>query len=178
MRARKNRARSRGIFRAWRVTSVSLFLPPQSVFPVEIRFLSRSLLPYPLLPVKTKLLASLLTLISPLFAAAQNCGCACCAGKEVCCCVSEPVAAKPAEAAKRHPLRGVITAVHEERSSLMVRHEEIPGVMRAMTMLFKVDDATLKSVRKGQAITGQMSRDGNDWWLHDVKVVAAPKSTS
>jgi Cu/Ag efflux protein CusF len=75
---------------------------------------------------------------------------------------------------KRHPLRGVITAVDVERSAVMVKHEEIPGVMRAMTMLFKVDAATLKTAQKGQAISGMMSRQGNEWWLHDVKTVATP----
>jgi len=88
--------------------------------------------------------------------------------------MSEAASTKPAEAVKRHPLRGVITAVYIERSSLMVKHEEIPGVMRAMTMLFKVDDATLKSAQKGQAITAMMSRQGDEWWLHDVKRVATP----
>ena len=86
---------------------------------------------------------------------------------------NELAAAKPVEPVKRHPLRGVITAVDVERSALMVKHEEIPGVMRAMTMLFKVDIATLKSVQKGQTITAMMSRQGDDWWLHDVKTVAA-----
>jgi Cu/Ag efflux protein CusF len=81
-----------------------------------------------------------------------------------------PVPASTAKTeAKRHPLRGVITAVHADRSAIMVKHEAIPGVMGAMTMLFKVDAATLKSAEKGQAITGLMSRQGDDWWLHEVK---------
>jgi hypothetical protein len=50
---------------------------------------------------------------------------------------TELAAGKAVEPAKRHPLRGVITAVHAERSALMVKHEQIPGVMRAMTMLFR-----------------------------------------
>ena len=124
--------------------------------------------------VKSKILFSVLATLAPVFAAAsKNCGCECCKGKEVCCCLTE-TAAKPSEVAKRHPLRGVITAVDAERSAIMVKHEEIPGVMRAMTMLFKVDAETLKSVQKGQAITGMMSRQGDEWWLHDVKTVAAP----
>ena len=81
---------------------------------------------------------------------------------------------KAAEAARRFPLRGVITAVHNDRSAVMVKHEAIPGVMRAMTMLFRVDEATLKSVQQGQAITAMMSRQGDEWWLHDVKKVTAP----
>lgn len=110
----------------------------------------------------------------------QNCGCGCCRGKEVCCCRSGDAmtpaaaksadAAKPGAAAKRHPLRGVIVAVHADTSELRVKHEEIPGVMRAMTMMFKVDAATVKRVKVGQAITAQMSREDGSWWLHDVKV--------
>jgi Cu/Ag efflux protein CusF len=122
--------------------------------------------------VKSKVIFSLLVTLPPLFAAtAQNCGCGCCKGKEVCCCNSEVATAKPADV-QRHPLRGVITAVDVERSAIMVKHEEIPGVMRAMTMLFKVDAATLKAAQKGQTITGMMSRQGDDWWLHDVKIVS------
>jgi Cu/Ag efflux protein CusF len=118
-----------------------------------------------------RFLPLLLALVAPLavFAAEKNCGCGCCKGKEVCCCHGDDAAAKTPDAAKRHPLRGVITALDAERSALMVKHEEIPGVMPAMTMLFKVDAATLKAAKKGQAITAQMSREGDDWWLHDVK---------
>lgn len=125
--------------------------------------------------MKSKIIFSVLVAVSPLFGAtAKNCGCSCCTGKEVCCCNTETAAAKPADAVQRHPLRGVITAVDVERSAIMVKHEEIPGVMRAMTMLFKVDAATVKAVQKGQTITAMMSRQGDDWWLHDVKTVAKP----
>ena len=83
-------------------------------------------------------------------------------------------AEKTAEAPKRHPLRGVITGVLAEKSSILVKHEDIPGVMRAMTMAFKVDAATLQSVREGQAITGLLAREADGWHLYDVKP-AAPK---
>ena len=85
--------------------------------------------------------------------------------------------AKPAEKADaipRHPLRGVITAIVADQSALRVKHEEVPGVMHAMTMQFKVDAATLKAAKVGDAITGLMSRQGNTWVLEDVKP-AAPK---
>ena len=78
-------------------------------------------------------------------------------------------------APKRHPLRGVITSVITEKSAFMVKHEEIPGVMRAMTMLFKVDEATFKAFKVGDALTGQMSRQGNNWVLEEVKPATAPK---
>ena len=85
-------------------------------------------------------------------------------------------ATAPAEAAKRHALKGVVTNVLTDQSALMVKHEDIPGVMRAMTMMFKVDAETLKTVKKGDAVTGMMARENGEWRLYDVKVVPAKKS--
>jgi Cu/Ag efflux protein CusF len=81
-----------------------------------------------------------------------------------------------APAIKRHPLKGVITAVVADKSALMIKHEEIPGVMRAMTMMFKVDAATLKAAKEGRALTGLMSRQGDSWVLEEVKFAAEKKS--
>ena len=108
----------------------------------------------------------------------ENCGCSCCKDRpkgEACCCNEPAPQPKAAEAAKakRHALKGVITSVLPERSALMVKHEEIPGFMRAMTMMFKVDAATLKSARKGDAITALMSRQGDDWILEEVRPAKA-----
>ena len=79
------------------------------------------------------------------------------------------------EAAKSHTLKGVVVAIDADASALRVKHEEIPGVMRAMTMQFQVDAATLKAVKSGDAITAQMSRGDGMWRLTDVKVVEAKK---
>ncbi len=88
-----------------------------------------------------------------------------------------PVASTPApDAVKRHPLKGVITGIMADKSSLLIKHEEIPGVMRAMTMMFKVDEATVKAAKEGQALTGMMSRQGNTWMLEDVKLFSVKKS--
>ena len=92
--------------------------------------------------------------------------------------VAAEKSAAPAEAPaapKRHPLRGVITSVMADKSAFMVKHEEIPGVMRAMTMMFKVDEATLKAFKAGDALTGLMSRQGSTWVLEDVKPAAPAK---
>ncbi len=83
-------------------------------------------------------------------------------------------AAAPA-APKRHPLRGVITSVVADKSAFMVKHEESPGVMRAMTIMFKVDATTFKAFTVGDALTGLMSRQGNTWVLEDVKPAPAAK---
>lgn len=75
-------------------------------------------------------------------------------------------------AAQRHPLRGVITAVLPAQSAFMIKHEAIPGVMRAMTMMFKVDEAALKAFKTGDAITGLMFRQDRYWILEEVKPAA------
>lgn len=87
--------------------------------------------------------------------------------------VAPKAAAPAAKASTRHPLRGVITAVVADQSAFMIKHEEIPGVMRAMTMMFKVDAATLKAFKTGDAITGMMSRQGSSWVLEQVKPAPA-----
>ena len=130
----------------------------------------------------TRLLPLLPLAVAALFAAqGKNCGCDCCKDrpKGVACCCFEatpaaPVAAAANDGIKRHDLRGVVTNIYADRSALLVRHEEIPGFMKPMTMLFKVDAPTLQAARKGQTITARMSRQGNDWVLEDVKVVAQP----
>ncbi len=106
-------------------------------------------------------------LLSPTHGAdSQNCGCSCCEGKAVCCChVEDDSPATPV----RHPLKGVIVDVRPDQSALLVKHEEIPGVMKAMTMLLKVDAATLAQARKNQAITAQLEQRDGDFWLVDLK---------
>jgi len=112
-------------------------------------------------------LVGFLLLGAPALAAPANCGCDCCKGKETCCC--NPAAAEnTAPAAPRHPLKGVVVGVLPERHALLVKHEEIPGVMRAMTMVLKVGPAPLRDAKEGQALTGQLTRRGDVWWLEDV----------
>ncbi len=130
-----------------------------------MKFISKSLL---------QRLSPLLAITSLAFAApGANCGCDCCKDKPAgaaCCCNVE--LAQPT-AVKSHPLRGVVTKVQPESSSLMVKHEAIPGVMRAMTMLFKVDPGVVGRIKLGETITAKMSRVNDEWRLDDVRVVPA-----
>ena len=66
-------------------------------------------------------------------------------------------------------------AVFPEKSALLVQHEEIPGVMKAMTMLLKTDAATLAAAKKDQAITAILVKKADGWWLQDVKIAEAVK---
>ena len=112
--------------------------------------------------MKSNLLWCLLVLASPVIAPAAD-------------KAAEAKSPAPAVSAKRYPLKGVVTGILSEKSALLIKHEEIPGVMRAMTMMFKVDAATLKAAEEGQAISGLMARQGTEWWLHEAKLGAKKK---
>lgn len=86
------------------------------------------------------------------------------------CCGAPPSAATETG----HPLRGVIVAVLPEKSALLVKHEEIPGVMAAMTMLLKVDAPTLAAAKKDTVITARLLKKTDGWWLESVQVAATP----
>ena len=118
---------------------------------------------------------------APAAEAAKNCGCDCCKGKETCCCAPAATAAEPAtpaapaEQPKSHPVKGVIMGIMTDKTALLVKHEEVPGVMRAMTMMFKVEPAVLERVKRTDAIQGKMQRRADGWWLIDVEVLPAAK---
>jgi len=69
-------------------------------------------------------------------------------------------------------LKGVVESVMAERNSLLVKHEEIPGFMAEMTMLFQVDPSLLDQVQVGDNITAIMKRGTErGWLLEDVEIL-------
>ena len=111
-------------------------------------------------------------LLSPLVS--EACTCACANAKDAAVEVSTAPAPAESPAPVGPPLRGVVVEVVAEKSALLVKHEEIPGVMRAMTMLLKVDANTLRSsaIQKNAVITGLLVRRDDGWWLADVKAAS------
>jgi hypothetical protein len=116
--------------------------------------------------MKTLPVLLVLSLLSPVAALQAHEGCTC--GSNL----AAPVVAASADASKRHPLKGVVVSVVADKSALLVKHEEIPGVMKAMTMLLKIDAETLKSPAavKDASITGLLVRKADGWWLEEAKV--------
>jgi len=100
--------------------------------------------------------------------AEPDCPCECSAAKPV--SATKPVAVANEQAPARHPLRGVVVDVLADKSALLVKHEAISGVMKAMTMLLKVDSATLSTVQKGSRITGLLVKRADGWWLEAVQL--------
>jgi Cu/Ag efflux protein CusF len=119
-----------------------------------------------------RFLSLLLSLTTAVWASEKNCGCACCKGKEVCCCNAEKVGPAKDEG---HALKGVVTKVLEDRHLVMIKHEEIPGVMKAMTMAFSVPDDVWPQLKPGVALTGRMHKGEKSWKLTDVKIVDRAK---
>jgi len=82
---------------------------------------------------------------------------------------SEQSGEKAAEAAG--PLvKGMVTRVLEDRQLVMVKHEEIPGVMRAMTMAFAVPEEVWDRLSPGVYLTGILGGGRGEWRLSDVKL--------
>jgi Cu/Ag efflux protein CusF len=74
-------------------------------------------------------------------------------------------------ATRGHGLRGVIKDLLPNQEALLVAHEEIPGVMSAMTMMFQVDPRVLSLVNPGQTILARMERrDDGKWWLFNIRL--------
>ncbi|MEO7412258.1 MAG: SCO family protein [Opitutaceae bacterium] len=62
-----------------------------------------------------------------------------------------------AAATGSYPLTGEILSVDAPRKVLIVKHEDIPGYMPAMTMEFVVSDADLAAAKPGQRIRAEMT---------------------
>jgi protein SCO1/2 len=73
---------------------------------------------------------------------------------------------------KEFPVRGVVAALGDDPSEIRIRHEEIPGYMKAMTMIF--------AVRPTNAVAGLKPNDlvefvlvdtGDDGWIESLKKI-------
>jgi protein SCO1/2 len=72
--------------------------------------------------------------------------------------------------AKRYPLKGVVVAVVASKPEVVVRHEEIPGYMAAMTMPFPVrdDPRVIGLLRPGDRIEATLVVDGGAYFLEEI----------
>lgn len=75
---------------------------------------------------------------------------------------------------KRYPLTGVIVKADAERTTLLVKHDAIPGYMAAMTMEFSVTAGDVVNAREGQRIRAEMvERADGELALEKIWVVDA-----
>lgn len=79
-----------------------------------------------------------------------------------------------AEETRDFTVRGVVRETRPAKSQLVVKHEEIPGYMDAMTMPFQVrDPKILETVKPGDDITFQLHVTEKDHWIDGLKITGS-----
>ena len=77
------------------------------------------------------------------------------------------VAAAPQE--KRYPLTGEVISVDAVKKVLVVQHDDIPGLMPAMTMEFSVSAGDAAAAKPGERIRAQLIPSAKgDWRLEQI----------
>ncbi|MEI7551754.1 MAG: SCO family protein [Verrucomicrobiota bacterium] len=80
-----------------------------------------------------------------------------------------PAAPAAAPAERRYPLTGEVVAVDVPRQVLVVQHDEIPGLMPAMTMEFGVAASDVAAFKPGQRLRADLVAGGQgDWRLERI----------
>lgn len=89
-----------------------------------------------------------------------------------CGCSGKPAGSRES-GGKAYPFRGTVLTVNPERGDILVRHEDIPGLMKAMTMRFPVDGGAdaLKNLAPGEQITATLRVSGQGFHLENIAVV-------
>ena len=95
--------------------------------------------------------------------------------------ISASLGCAPQDGTTRYPLKGKIEGLDILDRELLVAHEEIPGLMPAMTMAFKMPEETgflarfqgmrLERLRRGDVITATLVVKANESWIEKVNVV-------
>jgi protein SCO1/2 len=78
-------------------------------------------------------------------------------------------AADPAASEKRYPLTGQVMSVDAAKKVLVVQHDDIPGLMPAMTMEFSVSASDAAAAKPGERIRAELIpvKTGN-WRLEKI----------
>lgn len=75
-----------------------------------------------------------------------------------------------ATSVQQFAVKGVVREVKADGRTVIVRHEEIPGYMEAMTMPFKVRDSNeLASARAGAEVTFRLNVTEDASWIDQVR---------
>jgi len=63
-------------------------------------------------------------------------------------------------ASSDHPGRGVVVSVDAAKGEVTLDHEDIPGLMKGMTMTFHAEPSLLAGVEAGQAVDFRVREEG------------------
>ncbi len=86
---------------------------------------------------------------------------------------ANPHEGHPTTATQGYPLRGVVTQVLPEKKLVLIKHEEIPGFMKAMTMAFRVPEEIFSHLTPGTPVAAiLLPRQADGWHLATVRILA------
>ncbi|MEO6182899.1 MAG: SCO family protein [Verrucomicrobiota bacterium] len=72
-------------------------------------------------------------------------------------------------------VKGVVEEIKPDGKSAVIKHEEIPNYMAAMTMEFETRNTNeLRGLKMGDAISFRMIVTGDDGWIDQVKRLSTP----
>ena len=72
-------------------------------------------------------------------------------------------------------VKGVVQEIKPDGKSAVIKHEEIPNYMAAMTMEFETKNTNeLRGLKAGDAISFRMIVTGDDGWIDQVKKLNVP----
>ncbi|MEY4691108.1 MAG: hypothetical protein RIT19_1433 [Verrucomicrobiota bacterium] len=84
-----------------------------------------------------------------------------------------------AEIPREYSVQGIVRRVEPERRSVVVKHEEVPGFMPAMTMPFDVKEPKeLQGLKPGDRISFRMLVTTNDGWIDRIQVIGSEPSAA
>ena len=85
------------------------------------------------------------------------------------CC---PPPSSQAEGTRIYQVRGVIREIKDDGRVAVIKHEEIPGFMAAMTMPFDVKEpAEILTTRPGDRVAFRMTVTETDGWIDRIEVL-------
>lgn len=72
--------------------------------------------------------------------------------------------------AKAYPIRGKVVSLDKNASEVTLDHEDIPGLMKAMEMSFKVKDPNLLvGVAAGDAVSGSLEQREDGYLITELR---------
>ena len=87
--------------------------------------------------------------------------------------------ADPEAGVTNYPARGVVQAVRPDGKTVVIKHEEIPGYMMAMTMPFEARPTNdLAGVKAGDTVAFRLRVTEKDGWIDQLKVITPAPATN
>ncbi len=67
---------------------------------------------------------------------------------------------------RQYDVKGKVVAVADDKQSVTLDHEDIPGLMKAMKMKFRVEDAkVVEGLKPGDSVQGRLKVKSGDYVL-------------